>query len=84
MAQLIVQILTLRSSRSCGDAQNVTGELWEKRFAKLLRDAVRNKATRGGGLGTRISSLFRKVGLKQGEEIQEIRDIRLQIPNFEE
>ncbi len=51
---------------------------------EILRDAVRNKATRGGGLGTRISSLFRKVGLKQGEEIQEIRDIRLQIPNFEE
>ena|SRR5260221_11012019 len=46
MAQLIVQILTLRSSRSCGDAQNVTGELWEKRFAKfcVMRSGTRQRA----------------------------------------
>jgi len=36
------------------------------------------------GLGTEIAVLFRGIGLRTGEEIPELHDIKLQIPNFDE
>jgi hypothetical protein len=36
------------------------------------------------GLGTRIASRFHKIGLRQGEEIQELRGFSLEPINFED
>ena len=49
-----------------------------------VADAGVDEGFRPGGLGTQIASRFRKIGLRNGEEIQEIRDIQLQIPDFSE
>ncbi len=56
----------------------------EEEVREILRDAAKSEAASGRGLGTEIASLFRDVGLKPGEEIQELRDIRLEVPDFEE
>jgi antitoxin FitA len=55
----------------------------QQEVREILRDATKHETTHGGGLGTRIASRFRHAGLKPGERIHEIRDILLQVPNFE-
>jgi plasmid stability protein len=52
----------------------------------ILRDATQSEGEGKNqkGLGTEIAALLRGIGLQQSEEIQELRDIRLQIPDFEE
>ena len=84
MAQVIVRgieasVITKLRQRAKRHARNLGEEVRE-----ILRDAVKSERAVGGGLGTRIASRFRDVGLRPGEEIKEIRDIRLQIPDFEE
>ena len=83
MAQLIVRgiearVITKLRQRAKRHARSLGEEVRE-----ILCDAVKSKGTVGGGLGTRIASRFRDVGLRPGEEIKEIRNIRLQIPDFE-
>jgi len=41
-------------------------------------------ADRKIGFGTAVSSHFRGIGLRKGEEIPEFHGMKLQIPNFEE
>jgi hypothetical protein len=36
------------------------------------------------GLGSEIATLFRGIGLKEGEEIPELRGLKLQAPDFVE
>lgn len=51
----------------------------EEEVAQILRDAV--KADEFGGLGTEISSLFSKVGLKTG--MPELRGHKIKPPSFD-
>lgn len=53
-----------------------------------VREIINNAAAEEGpkrGLGSEIVALFsgRGIGLKKGEEIPEIRGMRMQIPKFE-
>jgi antitoxin FitA len=84
MAQLIVRDVDAKVIAKLRRRAKRHGRTLGQEVREILRNAVKNEPAPDGGLGTEISSLFRKVGLKPGEEIQEIRDIRLQIPNFEE
>jgi hypothetical protein len=52
-----------------------------RRAAQSTRSRATNRKV---GFGTEISAHFRGIGLRKGEEIQELHDIKLQIPNFEE
>jgi plasmid stability protein len=84
MAQLIVRdieasVVSKLRRRAKRHRRSIQEEVRE-----ILRDATKHEVTRVRGLGTRIASRFRDVGLKPGEEIQELRGIRLQVPNFED
>jgi plasmid stability protein len=59
------------------------GRSMEEEVREILRDATKTETTQPRKLGTEMQAIFGKLGLKRGE-IQELRDIRLQIPNFEE
>jgi hypothetical protein len=52
--------------------------------SKTARRGRKQARARHDALGTTISRLFKGIGLRPGEEIPELRDIHLQIPNFED
>ena len=49
--------------------------------APIINAALQKEAPEVG-FGTQMANLFRGVGLKEGEEIKEIRGMRLQVPKF--
>ena len=55
----------------------------EEEVREILRDATKSESPRPKKLSEQMAALFGKAGLKRGE-IKELRDIRLQIPDFEE
>ena len=84
MAQLIVRDIEASVVSKLRRREKRHRRSIQEEVREILRDATKHEVTRGTGLGTRIVSRFRDVGLKPGEEIQELRDIRLQVPNFED
>jgi len=83
MAQLVVRNIENEVKANLQRRAKRHGRSMEEEVREILRDAAKSEAKGGKGLGTEIASLFRNVGLKPGEEIQELRDIRLQVPDFE-
>jgi plasmid stability protein len=84
MAQLIVrdieaQVISKLRRRAKRHRRNLQEEVRE-----ILHNAVDGEAMRNGGLGTRIALRFSGRGLKPGEEIHEIRNIQLRVPNFDD
>jgi hypothetical protein len=55
----------------------------KKKTRQTARRTKSQKRIRRKGLGTRIASAFRDIGLRPGEEIQELR-IQIQPVDFEE
>jgi hypothetical protein len=51
---------------------------------EILRDATKREGKTSRLLGTEIAQLFRRTGLKPGEEIRELRQIEIQPADFEE
>jgi plasmid stability protein len=84
MAQLIVRDIENEVKAKLQRRAKRHGRSMEEEVREILRDATKTEGTSRKGLGTEIASLFRDVGLKPGEEIQELRDIRLQVPDFDE
>ena len=84
MAQLVVRNIENEVKAKLQRRAKRHGRSMEEEVREILRDAAKSDSASRKGLGTEIASLFRKVGLKPGEEIQELRDIRLQVPDFEE
>jgi plasmid stability protein len=84
MAQLIVRDIENEVKAKLQRRAKRHGRSMEEEVREILRDATKTEGTIRKGLGTEIASLFRDVGLKPGEEIRELRDIRLQVPDFEE
>ena len=62
------------------------GRSMEAEVREILRDALNEKDAPKGGLGSEIVALFsgQGIGLRDGEEIPEIRGMRMQIPTFDE
>jgi antitoxin FitA len=84
MAQLLVRNLENAVKTKLQRRAKRNGRSMEEEVREILRDAAKEETPEGGGLGTRIAAHFRGIGLRKGEEIQELRDIKLQIPDFEE
>jgi len=82
MAQLLVRNLENDVKTKLQRRAKRHGRSMEEEVRDILRDATKEEDSGRKGLGTRISSRFRKIGLKKGEEIPELRDIQLQIPDF--
>ena len=85
MAQLVVRNLSEDVKTKLQRRAKRHGRSMEEEVREILRDATKSEGTaKSKGLGTRISERFRGIGLREGEEIQELRDIKLQIPDFSE
>jgi antitoxin FitA len=83
MAQLIVRDIENEVKAKLQRRAKRHGRSMEEEVREILRDATKTEGRRKG-LGTRIAEHFRDIGLREGEEIQELRDIRLQVPDFDE
>jgi antitoxin FitA len=84
MAQLVVRNLEESVKTKLRRRAKRHGRSMEEEVREILRNAAKDEPRRGMGLGTEIAELFRGIGLRPGEEIQELRDIKLQIPDFKE
>jgi antitoxin FitA len=82
MAQLLVRNLESDVKSKLQRRAKRHGRSMEEEVREILRDATKEEASRGRGLGTQIAARFRKIGLRKDEEIRELRNIQLQIPDF--
>jgi plasmid stability protein len=55
----------------------------EAEVRAILRDAVKEEIRPRSGLGTRIAARFAGVGLREGEEILELRGYAIEPPTFD-
>ncbi len=83
MAQLLVRNLENDVKAKLQRRAKPHGRGTEEEVREILRDATKEEESNRKGLGTRISSYFRKIGLRKGEEIPELRDIQIRVPDFE-
>lgn len=83
MAQLVVRNIEESVKTKLQRRAKRHGRSMEEEVREILRDAMKDEG-KNRKLGTEIAELFRGIGLRPGEEIPEIHDIKLQIPNFEE
>jgi plasmid stability protein len=60
------------------------GNSMEAEAREILRNALREEEAPTRGLGSEMVALFsgQGIGLKKGEDIPEIRGMRMQIPKF--
>jgi plasmid stability protein len=88
MAQILVRNLDEATKAQLQREAKRNGRSMETEAREILRTTLHERQRRHAksefGLGTEISELFRGIGLKEGEEIQEMRGFGAQIPNFNE
>jgi plasmid stability protein len=83
MAQILVRNLDDRLKGRLQRRAKRNGHSMEAEAREILRNALREKKAQSVGLGTEIANMFRGVGLKEGEEIQELRGFTMEVPDFE-
>ena len=84
MAQLVVRNIEETVKAKLQRRAERHGRSMEEEVREILRDAAKGEGSKRKGLGTRIASHFRKVGLRKGEEIPELRGFTLEPPDFGE
>jgi antitoxin FitA len=84
MAQLIVRKLENEVKDKLNRRAKRHGRSVEEEVREILRDATKREGQRSRLLGTEITRLFRRSGLKPGEEIRELREIEIQSADFDE
>jgi antitoxin FitA len=82
MAQIIVRRLEEDVKMRLQKMAKRNGRSLETEVREILREAVNSELTEPRRLGSEMAALFGKTGLKRGETIKELRDIRLQVPDF--
>jgi plasmid stability protein len=83
MAQLVVRNLDDEVKAKLRRRAAVHGRSMEEEVRAILRDAVKEEARPTGGLGTEIAALFRGIGLREGEEIPELRGYTIKPVDFD-
>jgi plasmid stability protein len=85
MAQILVRNLEDRLKGRLQRRAKRHGRSMEEEAREILRNALREDETPKRGLGSEMVALFsgQGIGLKEGEEIPEIRGFRMQVPKFE-
>lgn len=73
MAQLVVRNIEHDVKTRLQKRAKRHGRSMEEEVRNILRDAMRREDRPTAGLGTRIANRFRGIGLKDGEEIPELR-----------
>ena len=82
MAQLVVRNLEQGVKTRLQRRARRNGRSMEEEVRDILRNAVREKAPLGGGLGTEIASLFAGKGLDF--DIPEFHGYTIEPPSFDE
>lgn len=83
MAQLIVRGIENEVKAKLQRRAKRHGRSMEEEVREILRDATK-KESNSKGLGTEIASLFKDIGLRDGEEIAELHDIHIEPAKFDE
>ena len=84
MAQLIVRKLENEVKDKLSRRAKRHGRSVEEEVREILRDATKREGKTSRLLGTEIALLFRRSGLKPGEEVLELREIEIHSADFEE
>lgn len=84
MAQLIVRNLEDSVKERLRRRAKRHGRSMEEEAREILRDATKDEVQKRAGLGTRIASRFRDVGLREGEEFPELKGHVVEPPDFGE
>jgi len=81
MAQLVVRNIETEVKARLQRRATRHGRSMEEEVRDILRNAVKVEDVSAGGLGTAISSLFAKVGLKA--DIPELHGQKIDPPSFD-
>src|SRR6266699_3088032 len=84
VAQLIVRKLENEVKDKLSRRAKRHGRSVEEEVREILRDATKREGKTSRLLGTEIARLFRRAGLKPGEEIRQLPQIEIQPADFEE
>lgn len=84
MAQILVRNVEDPLKARLQKRARRNGHSMEAEAREILRNALREEEAPARGLGSEMVALFsgQGIGLKKGEEIPEIRGMRMQIPKF--
>ena len=83
MAQLVVRNLDEEVKARLRRRAAEHGRRMEEEVRAILREAVKEEAGPKGGLGTEIAALFRGIGLREGEELPELRGYTIKPVSFD-
>ena len=83
MAQLLVRNLEDRLKARLQRRAKRNGQSMEAEARDILRNALREDEAHAVGFGTASVALFSGQGVFLDEPIEEIRGMRMQIPDFE-
>ena len=83
MAQLVVRNLDEAVKVKLRRRAAAHGWSMEEEVRAILRDAVKEEPRQRGGLGTQIAARFAGIGLREGEEIPELRGFTIELPTFD-
>jgi antitoxin FitA len=83
MAQILVRNLEDRLKSHLQRRAKRHGHSMEEEAREILRNALREEETSKRGLGSEMVALFSGSGVYLDEPIAEIRDMRMEIPDFE-
>ncbi len=84
MAQLLVRNLEDDVKATLRVLAAEHGRSMEEEVRAILREAVARRKQPSGGLGTEIAALFKEHGLRDGEEIPEMRGHPVKSWNFDD
>lgn len=82
MAQLVVRKIEDEVKDKLRRRAKRHGRSVEEEVREILRDATKREGRKSRRLGTEIVGLFRRAGLKPGEEIRELREIKIEPADF--
>ena len=83
MAQILVRNLSESTKTYLRRRAKRNGRSMEAEVREILRDALKAKNAKSVGFGTASVALFSSSGFYLDEPIEEIRGMRMEIPNFE-
>lgn len=84
MAQILVRNIEDQVKRRLQSRAKRHGRSMEAEVREIIRNSLREEEAPTGGLGSEMVALFSGQGVYLDEPIQEIRGMRMQIPDFNE
>ena len=83
MAQILIRNVEDRLKASLQKRAKRNGNSMEAEVREILRDALKAENAPMRGLGSEMVALFSGSGVYLDEPIEEIRGMRMEIPDFE-